>query len=126
MSPPHAERYTADAGARMMRASAATTTVLLMVGMNTASAEQSSPTLLAPPSSNEHPLWEPSWQMNQSTIIMPCNQSGYTTAKNVSKFAIVDYDVRPTTATAAMSAALLTALLCSGTTQKRFGQLPQR
>ena len=41
------------------------------------------------------PRWEPSWQMNQSTIIMTCNQSGYSTAANVSKFAIVDYDVRP-------------------------------
>ena len=41
---------------------------------------------------------------------MPCNQSGYTTAKNVSKFAIVDYDVRLTTAAAATSAATTHAL----------------
>jgi hypothetical protein len=119
-----------------MRASAATTAVLMVVG--NAGAEQNLEPSLAPPSI-EHPRWEPSWQMNQSTIIMTCNQSGYTTATNVSKFAIVDYDVRPTTAAAATAAAtsapattaaaaagaaaLLTVMLGSGTTPKRFGRL---
>jgi hypothetical protein len=38
------------------------------------------------------PDWEPTWDMPQSTIIMPCNYSGYTTDPVVSKFGIIDYD----------------------------------
>ena len=123
----------------MMRAqwSAAATAVLMVVG--NAGAEQNLQVPSLAPPSIEHPRWEPSWQMNQSTIIMTCNQSGYTTATNVSKFAIVDYDVRPRhhrcrhhrcrhhprAAAAAAAAALLTvaSMLCSGTTPKRFGRL---
>ena len=93
----------------MMRASAAATAVLMVVGNAGAEQKLEVPSL-APPSI-EHPRWEPSWQMNQSTIIMTCNQSGYTTATNVSKFAIVDYDVRPTTARAAATAAATTYAL---------------
>jgi hypothetical protein len=38
------------------------------------------------------PNWKPTWDMASSTIIMPCNYSGYTTDPVVSKFGIVDYD----------------------------------
>lgn len=94
----------------MMRAwSAAVTAVLILVVGNAGAEQKLEVPSLAPPSI-EHPRWEPSWQMNQSTIIMTCNQSGYTTATNVSKFAIVDYDVRPTTAAAATAAATTHAL----------------
>jgi hypothetical protein len=80
-----------------MRANAAAT--LLLIGST-----HSPSTVLAGTARPRSPLlprWQPSWHMNQSTIIMTCNQSGYTTAANVSKFAIVDYDVCPATATAA-------------------------
>lgn len=35
------------------------------------------------------------WQMNRSTIIMPCNNTGLTDPRTVANWAITDWDVRP-------------------------------
>jgi hypothetical protein len=88
-----------------MRASAAVTTLLIGSTATSwaprAAAHQAAPLL---------PRWQPSWQINQSTIVMTCNQSGYSTAANVSKFAIVDYDVRSAARAAVCRAAALPLL----------------
>ena len=34
----------------------------------------------------------PTWQMNQSTIIMPCNGSGFTDPQSTAGWAVVDFD----------------------------------
>lgn len=34
------------------------------------------------------------WVMNQSTIIMPCNNSGFTDPKSTVGWAIIDFDAR--------------------------------
>ena len=66
------------------------------------------------------PRWQPSWQMNQSTIVMTCNQSGYSTAANLSKFAIVDYDVRPCHRCAAAAAATAAAAAAAAASRYRY------
>ena len=38
------------------------------------------------------PSWEPTWNITRSTIIMPCNLSGYFDQDIAGRFAIVDYD----------------------------------
>lgn len=38
------------------------------------------------------PRMKPTWQMNKSTIIMPCNNSGYTDPNSTRGWAIVDFD----------------------------------
>lgn len=41
------------------------------------------------------PKWTPIYQMNRSTIVMPCNESGYfsdDTLKELSRYGIVDID----------------------------------
>jgi hypothetical protein len=38
------------------------------------------------------PSWEPTWNITQSTIIMPCNYSGYFDYTIAGRFAVVDYD----------------------------------
>jgi hypothetical protein len=38
------------------------------------------------------PLWPATWQMNASTIIMPCNYTGYQVPKTVAGWGIVDFD----------------------------------
>ena len=41
------------------------------------------------------PKWEPTYNMSLSTIVMPCNFSGYTDAALAAKFGIVDFDCKP-------------------------------
>jgi hypothetical protein len=50
--------------------------------------------LLATLASAQLPPWPPSWRMNDSTIAMPCNFSGYTDPAAMAGWAITDYDVR--------------------------------
>lgn len=38
------------------------------------------------------PPWPATWQMNASTIIMPCNYTGYQVPKTVAGWGIVDFD----------------------------------
>ena len=38
------------------------------------------------------PKWEPTYDMSLSTIVMPCNYSGYTDPALAAKFGIVDFD----------------------------------
>ena len=38
------------------------------------------------------PLWTPTYLQNSSTLVMPCNYSGYFNTSITSKFGIVDYD----------------------------------
>jgi hypothetical protein len=38
------------------------------------------------------PQMEPRWQMNQSTIIMPCNNSGYMDPARTVGWSIIDFD----------------------------------
>lgn len=38
------------------------------------------------------PSWAPTWNITRSTIIMPCNYSGYFDYTIAGKFAVVDYD----------------------------------
>jgi hypothetical protein len=38
------------------------------------------------------PRWKPSWNMSQSTIMQPCNYSGFLEPSFASKFGIVDID----------------------------------
>jgi len=38
------------------------------------------------------PARKPTWQMNQSTIIMPCNNSGFTDPKTTAGWAVIDFD----------------------------------
>ena len=38
------------------------------------------------------PPWPATWQMNASTIIMPCNYTGYQVPKTVADWGIVDFD----------------------------------
>jgi len=52
--------------------------------------------LLATLASAQLPPWPPSWRMNDSTIAMPCNFSGYTDPAAMAGWAITDYDVRRT------------------------------
>ena len=37
------------------------------------------------------PTWTPTYQMNKSTIIMPCNNSGYTDPQRTSGWAVIDF-----------------------------------
>ena len=45
-----------------------------------------------PPPAPVLPSWEPTWNITRSTIIMPCNLSGYFDQDIAGRFAIVDYD----------------------------------
>jgi hypothetical protein len=36
--------------------------------------------------------WKPTWQMNMSTVMMPCNVSGWFDARLAAKYGIVDFD----------------------------------
>ncbi len=38
------------------------------------------------------PTWPQTWQMNQSTILMVCNYSGYTSPASTAGWSIVDFD----------------------------------
>jgi len=38
------------------------------------------------------PRWEPTYNMARSTIVMPCNQTGFTDPKLMAKFGIADFD----------------------------------
>ena len=38
------------------------------------------------------PTWPATWQMNASTIIMPCNYTGYQVPKTVADWGITDFD----------------------------------
>lgn len=38
------------------------------------------------------PSWPQTWNITRSTIIMPCNYSGYFDYKIAGRFAVVDYD----------------------------------
>jgi len=38
------------------------------------------------------PQWEPTWSMAESTVIMPCNNSGYTDPALYKGFGLVDFD----------------------------------
>ena len=48
--------------------------------------------LLAPVGAYYVPTWNATWQMNRSTLIMPCNYSGDLDPANVANFGIVDID----------------------------------
>ena len=45
-----------------------------------------------PLSATALPQMEPRWQMNQSTIIMPCNNSGYMDPARTVGWSIIDFD----------------------------------
>ena len=38
------------------------------------------------------PSGPPTWQMNRSTIIMPCNNTGFTDPKSTAGFGVVDFE----------------------------------
>ena len=38
------------------------------------------------------PLWPQSWRMNESTIAMPCNYSGYTAPASLAGWAVTSFD----------------------------------
>ena len=40
----------------------------------------------------EHPTWTPTWDMAASTIMMPCNTSGWFDAELAAKYGIADFD----------------------------------
>ena len=40
----------------------------------------------------EHPTWAPTWDMAASTIMMPCNTSGWFDAELAAKYGIADFD----------------------------------
>ena len=72
----------------LLRAAAA----LAMIATASSSAVGPAP---APPSScgfSPCPSWAPTWNITQSTIIMPCNLSGYFDYSIAGRFAVVDYD----------------------------------
>ena len=52
------------------------------------------PNLLAAPGCGFAPCpsWPQTWNITRSTIIMPCNYSGYFDYKIAGRFAVVDYD----------------------------------
>jgi hypothetical protein len=40
----------------------------------------------------QHPTWEPVWDMNMSTIMMPCNVSGWFDSTLAARYGIADFD----------------------------------
>jgi hypothetical protein len=42
--------------------------------------------------SGVHPLWEPTYLLNRSTIVQPCNESGFFDPSFLAKFGVVDVD----------------------------------
>ena len=38
------------------------------------------------------PPWPPTWQMNLSTIIQPCNSSGYFDPEAAAQWGVIDFD----------------------------------
>eukprot|EP01052_Picozoa_sp_SAG31_P016771 SAG31_NODE_1124_length_9772_cov_11.331541_3_plen_105_part_00 len=38
------------------------------------------------------PKWQPQWSMALSTIVMPCNDSGYHSVEEASSYGLVSYD----------------------------------
>ena len=52
------------------------------------------PPLLASLAAAQLPPWPQSWRMNDSTIAMPCNFSGYTDPAAMAGWAVQDFDVR--------------------------------
>ena len=51
------------------------------------------PTTCVVPSNPWHkPLFEPTYRMNESTIVEPCNSSGWSDASFFAKFGVVNYD----------------------------------
>jgi hypothetical protein len=38
------------------------------------------------------PRWRPTWQLNRSTMLQPCNYSGYFDPAFSAKFGVVSYD----------------------------------
>eukprot|EP00056_Hartaetosiga_gracilis_P008939 m.128241 g.128241 ORF g.128241 m.128241 type:complete len:419 (-) comp13022_c0_seq6:1961-3217(-) len=38
------------------------------------------------------PNWEPTWNMSLSTVLMPCNMSGYMNPQSIEKWGLVDFD----------------------------------
>ena len=41
------------------------------------------------------PTWKPTWDMKQSTIFMPCNDSGYLDPAISAQWGVVDFVGRP-------------------------------
>jgi len=52
------------------------------------------PPLLAALAAAQLPPWPQSWRMNDSTIAMPCNFTGYTDPAAMAGWAVQDFDVR--------------------------------
>ena len=48
--------------------------------------------LLATRTTAQVPEWPQTWQMNQSTILMVCNNTGYTDPKSTAGWSLVDFD----------------------------------
>ncbi len=40
------------------------------------------------------PKWTPTYDMQQSTVIMPCNYSGFFDPQFLSQFGLVDFDCK--------------------------------
>ena len=40
----------------------------------------------------QHPTWTPSWEMAKSTVMMPCNTSGWFDPVLASEYGIADFD----------------------------------
>jgi hypothetical protein len=63
---------------------------------STSAAEGGAPALASPQAPpcgfSPCPSWAPTWNITRSTIIMPCNYSGYFDYTIAGKFAVVDYD----------------------------------
>lgn len=39
-----------------------------------------------------HPTWEPTWKMARSTVMMPCNTSGWFDSRLAASYGIADFD----------------------------------
>ena len=73
----------------------------LLAAMAIAIASLAAPAALAaassPPASSPwpaHPTWAPTYDMNMSTMMMPCNTTGWFDAQLAAKYGIADF-VRP-------------------------------
>ena len=40
----------------------------------------------------KHPKWAPTWEMSASTMMMPCNTSGWFDAGLAAKYGIADFE----------------------------------